>query len=1611
MSKTVTSPKEVEFKIGEIDKTKLYSEQEGCNRHIFGAYANLATHNMASVINTILQSVGLNQKDENKIDEAINSNELNQLDNSTKLRVQQKFYRQFPFLKKLKLEDKKDKTVHFDVLIKVLKEFTQLMNVVRNEYSHYYPYSKPEIKKQNNTIKRRVAQKLQSIYENSARIYRQNEKMDYNENEVFNSIKKKNPTIYERLFIVTKKADEFNRLKNELQKNEKRTDELIEYNGQKYRLNYSKDENGSSEVTSITVLSKDYWKLKDQEEFDPLFEQLKKITPSIKGNLRYYNGHFYIINKDGTKITLIGEEYYPADIKTAIIDERDKQLKKKEAQLKEKTEMIEKEPNLQTEQEEKNKKEIKRLNDEINQLKNGLVEYKEGKYKIFETPKDGKYIFQLGTTYELNDQYIARIFDKDKEEGLTDAGVVYFICCFLEKKDAIEFLDEIGFTDNCGLNNKSRMLLKELMCMNRIRMTKNRLDSVMTDTALALDMMNELRKCPKPLYNVLSENARQTFKDEETVKWEREHEQEAVQAGQENEHNNLTDLRSRAVPLSTFVRWDDRFPEMALRYIDIKNMFQGIRFQMRLGKYRFSFYTHSTEDSIDGNESRVRVLQKELHGFGRYNDLEQEVKMKWKNLILENGTTQKEKDTPFRTPYITDQRPQYHIDERSNSIGLRWEFNDSKEINTSYKCIPDVPRSPRPAEEGKRQTNQAGNLLAPLCYLNLDELPSLLFYQYLLDKYKPENFSSAESTIIEYYNNLHRFFLDIVKGDVKDITSLNSKYHLRESDIPIKILKILKNNNNAKQELEEHIKRSVTEHLQQLQARICRKLDRYDAAKTRIGSKDDKLGRKRQTIIPRRMAHELMEDIVMWLPDDCKKNLTGEKYIVIESAIALLGQTTYSDDGQTFQSITMSEIKDMLNKINIIDNHPFLENVVENHNIITTGDFYEDYLDKEFNHTDEIYDQILVDSDVETTKKNIKKKLPFVHIDRQRWQVCEQNALVEQAKQYLYVPQKPRTDREDKTIIEIEKPLQLPLGIFAKPIWDILNKLAENNDDGNWTKLKEELDKINNKTNTNDEKNKIKYSTHLLIEKYHQIIENDGYQEYYDSEKHEEKVYPFKIDPTTGDITYYTNCNPIDTIIKGFPHHYKLFEQLYNDKEGYSVKEIYNKLRDQEELNKVFYGYLIKSTFNDYIKQSLHFTDEMRLKVEVDNLIEKLSNIFRTEEYSKIFKKEDGQTILSKNKEKQDKLIKDIYKTVYPNKVIENDNKEKIQTLLNDMSSLYSSTKRKLKEIEENEHEIRRYQIKDIIMLYMAREILVGKNSNKSEFLEGFQLQHVKRGDALLEKTIDFDWTITVEGSNKKIYQNNMKIKDYGKFYKFATDRERLFSLLKHLADDNFPRADIENEFAHFDVDRSEVFRYVYMLESLAYKMAKERKTNPINLMDDSNDNQDEFWYVDDTLDGGKHEKIEKIINKEGIDLKENEKELKKAMEELPGNTNNLIDRLNTLLAKQYSERTDVEKEKILRIKECCLKLRIGTKAKRINFGELLEILIAGDDAKLDKDEKYLLQHIRNSFGHNHYLEDDEEFNRVFDKKDNMKRLPLIADTIKERISTETKRMTTKEDT
>lgn len=126
--------------------------------------------------------------------------------------------------------------------------------------------------------------------------------------------------------------------------------------------------------------------------------------------------------------------------------------------------------------------------------------------------------------------------------------------------------------------------------------------------ALALDMLNELQKCPSELFETLSPKDRSRFRVEVDIT--------------NSSENNSSDNSEESQVL--MMRFQDRFPRLALRYIDECNVFDKIRFQLSLGKYRYAFYDKMCIDSKEPD--RVRSLQKDLNGFGRLQEIEEERK-------------------------------------------------------------------------------------------------------------------------------------------------------------------------------------------------------------------------------------------------------------------------------------------------------------------------------------------------------------------------------------------------------------------------------------------------------------------------------------------------------------------------------------------------------------------------------------------------------------------------------------------------------------------------------------------------------------------------------------------------------------------------------------------------------------------------------------------------------------------------------------------------------------------------------------------------------------------------------------------------------------------------
>lgn len=1239
----------VQFKLDPVDYTKLYDEQPNCKRHVIGAYANLARHNMTVSINVIMQAIGMELFNENDIEDAFNKShrkKMAKLDNIQKVNLQKRLYRHFPFFKRMKLEDETKKSVQLNTLLEVMADFTSCMAILRNFYTHYHPYNTPEELANQLELKKQMGKRLQYLFENTSQMFKSNEALDHESNEVLSALRI--PEDY---------------------------------------------------IQEIRPEDQDYKKTSDFY-FNPKIENKKKR------HLKY-------------------------------IPET----------------------------------------------------------KVFE---------KKAVKFVRNPEYQAYMMDDKK--GMSDTAIIYFLCLFLEKKVSFDLMEEVGFTKQIKFKgeyaDKQLLYLKEIMCMNRIRMTKTKLDSEMNDTALALDMINELRKCPKPLYEVFSKEAREEFKDDTTVIWEREHGHEAIATEDTPEaeiDQGLIKTTDKNTPRSTFVRWEDRFLRMALKYIDMTGMFDDIRFQLNLGKYRFAFYMHDKKHSVDGQE-RLRILQKEIHGFGRPAEVDEQKTLKWGALfdqkIIQDGLTIKEPDKEGKTPYITEQRSEYAIDEKAHSIGLRWEgWNIMSESNKHYGDLDSkkmfIPYLPSTPVKENKQTNQSEQLLAPQCMLNLYELPGLLFYQYLMKKYKNSKFD-AEKIIKDTFCNLQRFFKDVAQGEIIPVEGkdddtrkkkleqvLDEKYNLSISAIPEKLKKYLTGciiDNSLRME------NSALRRLEERKAKKTKALESFTNKKKVIGTKENKFNKMRATIKTGSLGQLIARDIMEWLTDETKQkmNLTGQNFVAMQTAITLLGQRF--DDNSSI--VNCQTLKDLFIKANILPevdddydadlHHPFLLNVLDEEPM-SVEEFYEQYLDAELFHIDYIKSLFL-----KHKAKGIGLYIPFLHVNRERWKKADAEAMKNLAARYL------------------ERPLQLPNGMFTDVIFNLLMDI----DNADLKKALEEARK-------NEKEGQLPNNVFYLLKLYFKFVEGDHSQPFYSTEAIEGQPSPYL-------------------------HVYRVFKKYFGEpipwsnkttSPEYTIEEIHDILKDKAKITALI--------LNEIAEDVEKFREEKNRKVKSFNLKKYIDTQW------KIVKDENSSGKVRRNFQQRQAEVE---KRVKAKKEELEKQKKEIENETEEYKDhLIKKEERRFKKVADNERVIRRYKAQDILMLIMAREILKAKSQDK-DFTKGFNLKYVMTG-SLLEKPIDFTWDVLIcdkgKGSVRKaIEQKDMKMKNYGQFYKFASDHQRLESLLSRLPQSVFQRAEIENEFSYYDTNRSEVFRLVYIIESEALELKP-------GLKDDKNAEKEEFNYLD----------------------------------------------------------------------------------------------------------------------------------------------------------------------
>ena len=461
--------------------------------------------------------------------------------------------------------------------------------------------------------------------------------------------------------------------------------------------------------------------------------------------------------------------------------------------------------------------------------KKRLAWMKEQRDEALERDDEEEYGFWVVEMEKLdNPERIAKIKSKICPLALSDFGVLYFCATFLPRNYTLLMADhaelmkyspysmtaeELEARRNACKTDEEREkidqtdtprnnILREMLCIYRVRLPKGkRLDKKDTKGLLTLDILNELRKCPKEVYEQLSKEGKDFFISRVS-----------------SASHNAPDIVKR-------IRFGDRFPYLALRAIDESDVFKRIRFQVRLGSYRFYFYNKTC---IDGS-TQLRRWQKEINGFGRLQDMEALRKSLWKDLLqkkeydsvqLEDKSSyldlqQFKADAPDSVPYITDSQAQYNI--HNNRIGLIWNGDECRllrnikdaDVLREYVYFPDLKDNDGNPKKSGKDIEQP----SPLCSLSTYELPALLFYHFLYNtpeaQVHKERLEKPEQVIIKKYEALRAFFLElrshpeqIVKTDLQ---ATLTRFGLKCSEIPQRIIDCIQGYQQKQKETESSV--------------------------------------------------------------------------------------------------------------------------------------------------------------------------------------------------------------------------------------------------------------------------------------------------------------------------------------------------------------------------------------------------------------------------------------------------------------------------------------------------------------------------------------------------------------------------------------------------------------------------------------------------------------------------------------------------------------------------------------------------------------------------------------------------------------------------------------
>lgn len=1119
---------------------------------------------------------------------------------------------------------------------------------------------------------------------------------------------------------------------------------------------------------------------------------------------------------------------------------------------------------------------------------------------------------------------IAEIKEKIRPLTLSDFGVLYFCSTFLPRNYTLLMVDHAELMNNSPYsltaeeleekinacqteeekakidrtNTPRNNILREMLCIYRIRLPKGkRLDKKDTKGLLALDILNELRKCPEELYDLLSKDGKEFFID------------------------RVNSNTGGAPDIVKRLRFGDRFAYLALRAIDECEVFNGIRFQIRLGSYRFKFYD---KDCIDGSK-QLRRWQKEINGYGRLQDIEVLRKQLWKDLLQkkEYDSVQLEdksdnldlmqfvEDTPDSSPYITDTRAQYNI--HNNRIGLIWNGDECRllknindnDIQRQGVFLPELVNADNSPKASGKEINQP----SPLCSLSIFELPALLFYHYLyntVDAQECRNeFDKPQQVIINKYRALRAFFNDVIQNPeqiIEDgIEHTLGKHGLKQSEIPKRIIELVKAcqkehkaNNDADtylpnilhlpmDEIRQLVRQKGLERYKDLPAKFLKKISEKEIIKSGLDSMLKPYGFSADTLPTKVLDMMLNPGNQEDAGQTAEENVTFSfNALFVRSVLFKISErlADVKNRRQTF----MNAINRIGSKDNKFAKHGYMDirhgklavylaeslikwqPTAQNGQDKLTGlnyDLLKSFLSTYGNSSDfDDLEKILQEALFIHKSNEEKSPIPHPFLDKVLQKtprnieelyymyICEEEEHLQELLDDYKGSISTNTDNEDlATAItasdEVEKDkLYQPY----KAEMELERPAFTHPERKRWKPTASAEALAETAKNYN---HPIFLPDNLFVEPILKLIRKvyaDNIRLMDELSKLNKKGEP-ACQSAAFIIDVYSRL-----VLKDYAQPYYCYDLAYPECSDFGRSyRLFNKLKNE------------KDQFKAYVPEPQDTITIMRRLKDKERMMEEIEQYIVTTERRE--KAEAEQSVRNKSiKEKwgferiEEEMAKARQKATWPEQ-----KKQEERAKLEGLARF----------VQKNERAIRRYRIQDIILFQMAKAMLASilgdSNNNQEHNFSNQSHQELKLENVCKEnflgQTINYEYEYQIGEHSVVIKQEGMSLKNYGQFYRLLSD-VRLDTLLMLLADvQQVTLTEITSEFAKYDQERPIAFKKLHLLEQFAINAeGAESLENP----DDDN-----FYFVNSK---GEREP-----------LRNNFANLLKRLQRLKENENNLL--------------------------------------------------------------------------------------------------------------------------